>query len=772
MDVQERNGVKIYSLNTGAQLPPWLGERARRNLSKRDANIRHRVELLQDFEMPSSSSKLRQSRDGRFIFAAGVYPPRIKCYDLDQLGMKFERYLDADPVDVQMLGDDFGKLAILTTDRAVAFHAPYGQHSTIRIPSFGRAMSYEPTTCDLLVPASAGQVYRFDLEEGRFKSPWNCQAGGTCIAVSPTHALSAVGCEDGVVRCFDNRASGEKPMVKLDIAALTEGMGFYAPQEITGVAGELTSIDIDSLGLHLVCGTKTGCAPLFDMRSSKPLHIKEHQNGLPIHTVAFHKGSNSVISSDSKLIKIWHTKQSEGGKVLANIESKVDLTHVMIAADVNDPSGTNSGLLLCASEDPRMQAYYCPALGAAPRWCSFLDSITEELEEENLRADNNDGAVPALESVYEDYKFVTRDEVEQLGISNLIGTNLLRGYMHGYFMNVGLYSKVRAVANPFEYDEYRKKKIKEKMEEKQASRISTRKSKRDKALPKINADLAMRMEQKATGLKNSKAVAESAKSVLADDRFSSLFQNPDFEVDENDEDFKLRNASGVARERNNRAEEDMDSDRDDDDEEEEGNQDVASFTDTQEGRVGFSDDNHDTDSGEEGSDEDGFANAKVSVERAKYKGGKGLSNCNRDSDHFPFVKYCYSVSKVRGDFYEGAKGGKKGAREVSRKARKKRITYEAVEEESSPLKFGLGDVEEQVKRSKTTKLMPLEERLKQHEQTNTTVSQNQFVVRTQGSSRSTTYTPVAENKKNKSNRTGNGKDGGRERRSAKGLGRR
>ena len=43
------------------------------------------------------------------------------------------------------------------------------------------------------------------------------------------------------------------------------------------------------------------------------------------------------------------------------------------------------------------------SLGHAPRWCSFLDSLTEELEED-------------LEpTVYDDYKFVTSSDLESLG---------------------------------------------------------------------------------------------------------------------------------------------------------------------------------------------------------------------------------------------------------------------------------------------------------------------------------------------------------------------
>lgn len=43
------------------------------------------------------------------------------------------------------------------------------------------------------------------------------------------------------------------------------------------------------------------------------------------------------------------------------------------------------------------------SLGPAPRWCSFLDSLTEELEED------------PEPTVYDDYKFVTSSDLEALG---------------------------------------------------------------------------------------------------------------------------------------------------------------------------------------------------------------------------------------------------------------------------------------------------------------------------------------------------------------------
>ena len=68
--------------------------------------------------------------------------------------------------------------------------------------------------------------------------------------------------------------------------------------------------------------------------------------------------------------------------------------------------------------------YFVPELGIAPTWAAFVDSITDELEESAVTAD---AASKALQTtVYEDYKFVTREELTQLGIAHLIGSPLLR----------------------------------------------------------------------------------------------------------------------------------------------------------------------------------------------------------------------------------------------------------------------------------------------------------------------------------------------------------
>lgn len=47
-----------------------------------------------------------------------------------------------------------------------------------------------------------------------------------------------------------------------------------------------------------------------------------------------------------------------------------------------------------------------------------------------------------FDAVYDDYKFVTRAELEEMNLSQLIGSSLLKAYMHGFFMDIRLYQKV------------------------------------------------------------------------------------------------------------------------------------------------------------------------------------------------------------------------------------------------------------------------------------------------------------------------------------------
>ena len=46
----------------------------------------------------------------KFLSFVGVYKPRVRCYDLNNLGMKFERCFDSEVVKFLSLSDDYSKV--------------------------------------------------------------------------------------------------------------------------------------------------------------------------------------------------------------------------------------------------------------------------------------------------------------------------------------------------------------------------------------------------------------------------------------------------------------------------------------------------------------------------------------------------------------------------------------------------------------------------------------------------------------------------------------
>jgi hypothetical protein len=71
---------------------------------------------------------------------------------------------------------------------------------------------------------------------------------------------------------------------------------------------------------------------------------------------------------------------------------------------------------------------------------------------------------------------------EKLGLTHLVGTPLLRAYMHGFFIDNRLYGKAKAIVDPFAYEAYRAKRVAAKVDEERRSRISL-----VKKLPKVRS---------------------------------------------------------------------------------------------------------------------------------------------------------------------------------------------------------------------------------------------------------------------------------------------
>ena len=124
MKLSTLNGVKIYDLSSGKRLPEYMEEAKKRNIKLKAADeYRNRIELVQDLDFSVASHRVRISPDQNYIVASGVYPPRIKIYETSELGMKVERGIDAEVIQMRILSDDYSKLALLCDDRNIELHA-------------------------------------------------------------------------------------------------------------------------------------------------------------------------------------------------------------------------------------------------------------------------------------------------------------------------------------------------------------------------------------------------------------------------------------------------------------------------------------------------------------------------------------------------------------------------------------------------------------------------------------------------------------------------
>ncbi|KAI6021783.1 WD40-repeat-containing domain protein [Pisolithus microcarpus] len=571
--------VKVYTVNgavagSSSSIPDWITrKRAAKTKGKRALRerVEGQVELIQGFEFPEASNKVRTTRDGHHVVATGTYKPQMRVWDLDELTMKFERHTDAENVDFIILSDDWTKTVHLQNDRSVELHTQGGFHYRTRIPRFGRSLAYHFPSCDALVSASGNEIYRLNLEQGRFLNPIvldspedNPILGVNCIDINPAHQLLGFGI-DGTpsVQFWDPRSRSRVGVLNLPKGRISRPTG-RAVVALPGVDDEesssgslaVTAIASRPDGLSYAIATSTGHTLLYDIRSPKPFAFKDQGYGLPIKNVSWIEGGSRmagdgmVLTADRKVVKIWdqHTPSS-------------NFVSITPATDLNDVHHIpGSGLLLTANEGIQMATYYIPQLGPAPRWATFLENITEEMEDQSTR------------NVYEDYKFIERNELRVLGLDHLLGTPALKPYMHGYFVSLKLYDTARVIANPFAYAEHREKLIKERMDKLANSRIRTRKD-AAAAMVKVNKALAQKVQKDAERerTKKEKKQARKAKqadeeagdamavddeaaneepvTLLNDPRFKELFENPEFAVDEDSREYALLNPSAAAQKR-------------------------------------------------------------------------------------------------------------------------------------------------------------------------------------------------------------------------------
>ena len=162
--------------------------------------------FFQHFEMPAVSDRIKISRDGQFCLATGVYKPIVKCYDLENLCLKFERCLDSEVVNFEVLSDDYSKMMFMLADRYIELHARGGRYYRLRIPMFGRDMAYQEDTAETFFVGNKSEVCRLNLEQGRFLNSYKTNSPTlNAIDIMPGHSLVLVSVDHDREKSFNSK---------------------------------------------------------------------------------------------------------------------------------------------------------------------------------------------------------------------------------------------------------------------------------------------------------------------------------------------------------------------------------------------------------------------------------------------------------------------------------------------------------------------------------------------------------------------------------------
>lgn len=465
MQVSLHNKVKAYNLTAGKSLPEWLSER--RKNKKSVAGTENRIELLHDLEFPHCARCLFRCPNGTNLFAAGDYPYRLKCFDVNELSMKYSFNADMNILSGVCLSSDYKKFALRGEGRQITIHHSAAIVDRVRVPHIQRSLILDPFHAELLSSGVSPEILRINLETGAFVESYHtqCDDGGVnsldIFKQGPVSGLVLAGGCDGYLEAWDSRAPSAASRLNITGSGSLSGL--------TG-GGELRHVSVEEAGSMLfACGTENGEVLLYDVRLQKPLLVKDHMNSLPIvKTYFFHGKSTStgeasyVLSADTRALKIW--RKSDGGN-FTSIEAPADILdfcllksqHNLVAPyDCDD-----SGVVAICCDAPRVQVHFVPQLGVAPRWAAFLEGMTEELEEKEAT------------TVYDDFTFVSKEEMDSLGISAQdMADGKVRPVMHGAFIENGLYRQLKAVVDPGSFNRYVAENTKKRISARWEERIS------------------------------------------------------------------------------------------------------------------------------------------------------------------------------------------------------------------------------------------------------------------------------------------------------------
>ena len=192
------------------------------------------------------------------------------------------------------------------------------------------------------VGASSNELYRLNLEQGRFLNPFKLDTEGVNhVAINEVNGLLSASMETNVVEFWDPRARSRVAKLHLE-------------NDLDPTPFQVTCSSFKNDGLNFACGTSNGYSYLYDLRTSEPNMVKDQGYGFGIKKIIWLDSvadSNKILTCDKRIAKIW---DKNDGKAYASMEPSVDIN------DVEHVPGT--GMFFTANEGIPMHTYYIPCL--------------------------------------------------------------------------------------------------------------------------------------------------------------------------------------------------------------------------------------------------------------------------------------------------------------------------------------------------------------------------------------------------------------------------
>mmetsp|Transcript_99809 Transcript_99809/g.149501 ORF Transcript_99809/g.149501 Transcript_99809/m.149501 type:complete len:354 (-) Transcript_99809:703-1764(-) len=313
---------------------------------KKKVTIKQRI--IPEFFFPQTIQKIKETRDSKFLLATGLYPPQIKCFDLNNLTVKFKRHLDYEVQDFQILTSNWEKLVFLRKDRYLEFHSKSGCHYQLKLKSQTIDLVLDPINNILYSPSTSNEIFRLDLSEGKFLQSLKTdpEVFLSCSGISPVSNLIGVGTSLGYTQFWDPRI-------------LKRPVGVINNFSITGKnKNSVTTIRFNPQ-VNYLCytGHKYGQTIIWDLRSFGPILVKKMKKRTPIKTIRVNFKKNTILTSDEKTISLWDEKT---GKTWNIIGTQTKINHIC--------SIKNSGFIFIATENPFPETRFIQNLGEFPRW--------------------------------------------------------------------------------------------------------------------------------------------------------------------------------------------------------------------------------------------------------------------------------------------------------------------------------------------------------------------------------------------------------------------